>query len=360
MQALGIDRAFWTNRRVFVTGHTGFLGGWLCLWLSALGARVRGYALPPPTEPSFFEAVALGELVDSVIADIRDKTKLNAAMDAFAPEIVIHLAAQPLVRLAHAEPAETFDSNVMGTVNLLDAVRRCADVRAVVAVTSDKVYDNVEWDWGYRENDRLGAHEPYGASKACAELVIEAYRRSYFEDAEPGVGIATVRAGNIIGGGDWAGDRLVPDAVRSFVAGAPLHIRNPVSVRPWQHVLEPGRGIAMLAQRLHEDAAGWSGAWNFGPQEDDARPVSFIAEQMARLWGEGAKWRSDAVAGAQPYEARLLSVNSTKAAAQLAWRPRWSLERALAATVEWYRGHRDKADMRDLSLTQIQAFAGAN
>ena len=360
MQTVGLTGDLWADRRVLVTGHTGFLGGWLCLWLSRLNAKISGYALDPPTRPSLFDSVGLSNMVNSVIADIRDADRLRAALADAAPEIVIHLAAQPIVRLAHAEPADTFASNVMGTVNLLEAIRATPSVAGVIVITSDKVYDNVEWDWGYRENDRLGGREPYGASKACAELVVAAYRRSYFSGGGRIVGVATMRAGNIVGGGDWAEDRLIPDAMRAFEAGRALHIRNPRSVRPWQHVLEPARGILMLAERLLADPPAWSGAWNFGPLEHDSCPVSRIADTLARQWGDGATWINGASDGAEPYEARLLAVNSTKAAARLDWRPLWSLDRTLAATVEWYRAHAADADMRDFSMKQIAAYAGSN
>lgn len=356
MQTVGIDPAHWRGRRVFVTGHTGFFGGWLSLWLARLGAEVTGYALAPPTEPNFFDSVGLGGLVRSVVADIRDGERLGAEISAFAPQTVFHLAAQPLVRQARAAPVETFAVNVMGTVNLLDALRHGPALEAAIVVTTDKVYDNVEWHWGYRENDALGAREPYGGSKACAELVTDAYRRCYLDRA----GVATIRAGNIIGGGDWAEDRLIPDAMRAFSQAEPLHIRNPDAVRPWQHVLDPGCGILALAERVAAAPEEWSGAWNFGPPETDSRAVSDVVTSLAALWGDDAQWAATPRRDCAPYEARLLTVNSMKALASLGWRPRWSLERTLAATVEWYRAHIHGDDMHKMSMAQIAAYEGAN
>ncbi len=360
MQTDGIARSFWNGRRVFVTGHTGFLGGWLCAWLNALGAETAGFALAPPTRPSFFESAGIGDVVHSVIGDIRDAPALTREVCRFDPEIVIHLAAQPLVRRAHADPIETFSTNVMGTANLLQALRDAPSVTAAVIMTTDKVYENQEWLWGYREEDRLGGREPYGCSKACAEHVVDAFRMSYFADARPRTGIATVRAGNVIGGGDWAEDRLVPDSIRAFNAGETLHIRNPDAIRPWQHVLDPINGILMLAERLSADPDDWQGAWNLGPAEGDFHPVSEVADAMVRLWGDGARWTGGAGNGGAPYEARLLTLNPSKAAIKLGWRRRWPFERALAATVEWYKAHAAGANLHDLSWRQIAAFEGAN
>lgn len=346
-----IDTAFWQGRRVLVTGHSGFMGGWLSFWLHRLGAKVSGYALPPATNPNLFHALRLADCIDVTEADVRDLDSLRACVSQTRPEVVLHLAAQPLVRRAYAEPLETYATNVMGTVNLLEAVRSIEGVRVVVVVTSDKVYDNQEWSWGYRELDSLGGREPYGTSKACCELVMNAYRRSYLERA--GIGIATVRAGNVIGGGDWAEDRLIPDAVRAFWAGRALSIRNPKAIRPWQHVLEPIKGYLTLAQRLWEAPVEWSGAWNFGPQQDDARPVAWVIDQLITLWGQGAAWLPGEDGG-QPYEARLLSVDSAKARTLLGWRPVWRVEEALQHTVHWYRQHGQGADMTDLSHRQIE------
>ena len=360
-----IEPSFWKGRRVFVTGHTGFMGGWLCLWLDRLGAEIAGYALPPPAQPSLFDAAAIGERLCSVIADIRDLERLTAAMKDFAPEIVLHLAAQPLVGIAHNEPVETFSTNVMGTVNVLQAIRSTPSVKATLMVTTDKVYENQEWAWGYRECDPLGGHEPYGASKACAEIAVDAFRQSYFSDARE-IGVATIRAGNIIGGGDWARSRLIPDAIRAFSAGNPLNLRHPAATRPWQHVLDPLRGYLMLGQRLTEDPAQWSGPWNFGPAEDDAVPVSVIADELTRLWGEGAHWKCvaadtepDSIA-ATVKEAQLLVLSSSQAMKRLEWRPVWRIHRALSATVEWYKAHVAQQDMYDYSMQQISLVEGSN
>ena len=364
MQAVGINPDFWHGRRVFVTGHTGFMGGWLCLWLTRLGARVAGYSLAPPTRPNLFAALDLADDMDSMIGDVRDLELLSAAVSDFDPEIVLHLAAQPLVGQARKRPVETFDVNVMGTVNVLQAMRRASSVRAAVIVTTDKVYDNREWPWGYRETDQIGGREAYGASKACAELAVDAFRQSYFMpatgDAGPAVGIATARAGNIIGGGDWADDRLVPDAVRAFGANRPLVLRNPAALRPWQHVLDPLRGYLMLAERLHETPDSWQGAWNFGPAEGDATTVSMVADEMVRLWGGAARWEEENPDEPKPYEAGLLSLNGSKAAGALKWVPCWNITRALAATVEWYKAHLAQEDMRAFSLQQIAAVEGVN
>lgn len=351
----------WARRKVFVTGHTGFMGGWLSLWLADMGAEVTGYALPAPTEPSFFDATGLARRLRSEIADIRDLDTLAAAMGRAEPEYVFHLAAQPLVREAYRDPVTTFSTNVLGTVHLLEAVRRVKSVRAVVIVTSDKVYENREWVYGYRESDALGGREPYGASKAAAEIAVEAYRASYFgaagrsEDAPPGV--ATVRAGNVFGGGDFAAERLIPDAVRAFGQKTPLLIRHPDAVRPWQHVLEPIAGYLALAARLADDPAGFAGAWNFGPDEDDAKPVGQIADTLAALWGDGAAWRPANDAG--PYEAKLLAVTSAKARARLGWAPRWGLTRGLEETVTWYRAWMRDGRALEPSIEQIARFAEA-
>ncbi len=352
MQAFGVDTGFWNGRRVFLTGHTGFIGGWTARALARMGARVTGFALEPATEPNLFDALALDRDIVSVIGDIRDPVVLDAAIDDADPQIVIHLAAQPIVRAAHADPVGTFATNLMGTVNLLQAMRRCASLQAAVLFTTDKVYANREWVWGYREVDALGGREPYGASKACAEHAIDAYRHGYFPD----LGIATVRAGNVVGGGDWAADRLVPDAVRAFSAGRTLHIRNPDAVRPWQHVCEPVRGTLALAQRLAAEGPALAGAWNFGPDEGDGLSVAQIADCLAGAWGAGAAWRSERHAG--PYEARQLSISSAKARAELGWRPIWTAEQTLAHTIEWYRAFYSSGEVCGVTDAQLDAAVG--
>lgn len=360
MAGPGLNSSFWAGRRVFVTGQTGFMGGWLSANLARLGADVSGFALPPPTNPNLFTAARIESICRTAIGDVRDRNFLAAAMRDADPEVVFHLAAQPLVRRAHAEPVETYSTNVMGTVNLMDAARGLRSLKAIVVVTTDKVYENREWAWGYRETDAIGGREPYGNSKACAEFVINAYRHSYFDSGT--IGIATVRAGNIIGGGDWAADRLVPDAIRAFAANATLKIRNPASVRPFQHVLEPVRGMTMLAERLAADPGVWSRGWNFGPPEDDCREVGWMADRIATLWGPTARWRAEPSDG--PFEQRLLVLSSADARTQLRWRPAWDADAALARAVEWYRAFYDGQDVARLTRFHINqhdaAFAASD
>jgi CDP-glucose 4,6-dehydratase len=354
------DRRFWEGRRVFVTGHTGFKGSWLCLHLQSLGAKVAGYALAPPTDPSLYDLCRVGELVDSVEADIREAARLRREMSAADPEVVFHLAAQPLVRDSYQRPAETYEVNVLGTVNLLEAVRACPRVRSVVVVTTDKCYENREWVWGYRETDRLGGHDPYASSKACAELAAASWTASFFPAAEHsrhGVALATARSGNVIGGGDWAADRIVPDFVRAALAGRPLLVRAPRSVRPWQHVLDPLEGYLLLARRLHEDGPRFAGAWNFGPDERDIRSVEELVGKLAAAWGTGAGWEADT--GAHPHETALLKLDSSKARSLLGWRPRWDIDAAVGKVVEWSRSYRDGLDLRQICLDQIRAHEAA-
>lgn len=344
---------FWRGRRVLVTGHTGFKGSWLCLWLVSLGAEVHGYALSPPTDPSLFEVVKVGDLLaSSEIADVRDSEALCAAVSRVRPEVVFHLAAQPLVRYSYRAPVETYAVNVMGTVHLLEAVRRNDCVRAVVSVTTDKCYENREWPWGYRENEPLGGHDPYSSSKACAELVSAAYRDSFL--AASGVALATARAGNVIGGGDWAADRLLPDFLRALDAGKTLTIRSPGAIRPWQHVLEPLSGYLALAEALVASGTQAAEAWNFGPVDDDARPVGWILDRLSARVPE-LRWQCDA--SPQPHEANYLKLDSSKARARLGWAPRWRLDKALDMTVDWHRAWRHGSDMRAVSLAQIAEYA---
>ncbi|MGO9266248.1 MAG: CDP-glucose 4,6-dehydratase [Candidatus Binataceae bacterium] len=356
VEVTGIRPDFWRGRSVMVTGHTGFKGGWLVAWLLDMGARVTGLGLAPDTESSFFERCGLASRMASSIGDIRDSTVVRNAIDAAQPEIIFHLAAQSLVRRSYGHPLETFAVNVMGTAHVLDAVRFAPAVRAVVIITSDKCYENREWLWGYREHEPMGGHDPYSASKGCAELVAAAYRNSYFAtDASP-VGVATARAGNVIGGGDWAVDRLVPDAVRALASGAVLTVRNPRAVRPWQHVLEPVAGYLMLAERLYAEGSRWAGAWNFGPSDDAAAPVSVVAELMIKHWGKG-RWQHLAEADA-PHEAHYLKLDCAKARALLGWQPALALEEAIAMTVEWYRAAlaTKRNDLLELTRTQLRRY----
>jgi CDP-glucose 4,6-dehydratase len=347
-----VDRAFWSGRRVLLTGHTGFKGAWLALWLQSLGAHLMGFSDGVPTEPSLYDLARVGEAMQSVTADVRDPEALVRALDACEPEVVIHMAAQSLVRRSFSEPRETYETNVMGTVNVLDAVRRNAGVRVLVNVTSDKCYENREWEWGYRESEPMGGHDPYSNSKGCAELVTDAYRRSFFSDPD-GPRVASARAGNVIGGGDWAEDRLIPDIMRSALAGGMLHVRNPDAVRPWQHVLCPLSGYLLLAQALWESPE-FAAGWNFGPADEDARPVGWIVQRVATLWPGGLRVTHDE--GPHPHEARHLKLDSSRAKARLGWRPVWGLAEGLEAVVDWYRRLRDSADMRAVTLEQIEAF----
>jgi CDP-glucose 4,6-dehydratase len=350
------DPGFWAGRRVLVTGHTGFKGAWLSLWLGDLGASVAGYARDVPTDPSLYALAAVADDLEHVEGDVRDGDRLAGAVQRLRPEVVFHLAAQPFVRRSFREPVETYATNVMGTVHLLDAVRRAGDaVRAVVVVTSDKCYENREWVWGYREHEPMGGHDPYSNSKGAAELVTSAYRSSFFAGADA-TRIASARAGNVIGGGDWGEDRLIPDIARAALAGEPIRIRNPGSVRPWQHVLNPLSGYLTLAERLWDDPACARG-WNFGPPEADARPVRWIVDRVSAAWGEPLRWEIDP--GPHPHEATWLKLDSSLARASLGWAPRWELAEGLDRTVAWYRGHGAGEDMREATLAQIRAFAGA-
>lgn len=351
MENLVAQPSFWQGKRVLITGHTGFKGSWLALWLKILGAEVAGYALAPPTNPNLFDAARVVDGMASIIADIRDQERLNSVVAQYRPEIVFHLAAQALVRPSYEDPVGTYAANVMGTVNLLEAVRRNGCVRAVVSVTSDKCYENREWLWPYRENDPLGGHDPYSSSKACAELVTAAYRNSFFAQ---GPALASARAGNVIGGGDWARDRLVPDIMRAFLAGQPVVVRNSGAIRPWQHVLEPLNGYLLLAERLWQEGQAFAEAWNFGPLAEDARPVSWIVEQLSAGWGEGAGWDHDRTV--QPHEAGTLKLDSSKARARLGWRPKLALAGALDWVAAWYKAHGQGQDMRRVTELQIAEY----
>ncbi len=357
LEDMGVNSAFWRSKRVLLTGHTGFKGSWLSLWLQTLGADVVGYALASPSKPNLFEIAQVGVSMTSVEGDIRNLAHLQSVFAQHQPEIVIHMAAQPLVRRSYQNPVETYATNVMGTVHLLEAVRGTPSVRAVVNVTTDKCYENKEWLWGYRENESMGGYDPYSSSKGCAELVSAAYRASFFNAnayAQHGVALATARAGNVIGGGDWAADRLVPDILAAFEQGQQVRIRNPLATRPWQHVLEPLRGYLTLAAHLFEHGPSFAEAWNFGPTEGDAQPVGKLVEQMATLWGVGASWRIDTTE--QPHEANYLKLDISKARSLLGWHPALQLNKALALTIDWTQQRKAGADMRQFTLEQISAY----
>jgi CDP-glucose 4,6-dehydratase len=350
-----IHPAMWAGRRVLVTGHTGFKGGWLSLWLARMGAQVSGFALEPPTSPSLFEAARIDQVVRSTLADIRDPRAVEECVARARPEVVFHLAAQSLVRASYDDPVATFATNVMGTAHLLDALRRCGTVRAVVVITSDKCYENREWLWGYRESEAMGGHDPYSASKGCTELLVASWRRSFLDGASGAAHLASARAGNVIGGGDWAVDRLVPDMIRAFASGQPAVLRSPRSVRPWQHVLEPLAGYLMLAEQLLERGEVFAQGWNFGPGEDDTVTVAEVAAGLARHWGAGASVKVDPDA-ANLHEAALLKLDCSLARHRLRWRPRWPLDTALARVCEWHRAHLGGADVRAMCERQIDAW----
>lgn len=347
---------FWSGKRVFITGHTGFKGSWLAFWLKMLGAEVCGYALAPETQPNLFENLQLKREIKSVTGDICNLENFEKAFRDFQPEIVFHLAAQSLVRRSYRQPVDTYTTNVIGTVNILEAVRRTNFVKSVVVVTTDKVYENKEWRWAYRENERLGGFDPYSNSKACAELAVSAYRNSFFGEGQ--TLIATARAGNVIGGGDWSEDRLLPDVFRSLIFGEKLEIRNPHSIRPWQHALEPLAGYMKLAKKLYEGEKDFAESWNFGPSDEDSKPVGWVLEEIRKIWNEPVNWKI--AEGMQPHEARLLKLDSTKAKSELNWLPKLSLTEALFLTIEWYRNFRDEKDLRELTKNQINYYQDKN
>lgn len=347
-----VDSQFWQGKRVFLTGHTGFKGSWLSLWLKSMGATLRGVSLAPPTEPALFEIASVAVGMDHCIVDIRDFAAVNEQMSSFNPEIVIHMAAQPLVRLSYEQPISTYATNVLGTVHILEAARNCGSVKAILNVTTDKCYENREWEWGYRETDPMGGHDPYSSSKGCVELVSAAYRNSFLADA--GIGIATARAGNVIGGGDWAKDRLLPDILYSLERNKTITIRNPSAIRPWQHVLEPLSGYIKLAESLYNEGQLNAQAWNFGPYDNDARSVQWIVERMCEKWGRGASW--DLESREQLHEARFLKLDASKAREYLNWAPKWSIETALSKVIEWHQMWLDGEDMEALCRRQITQY----
>jgi len=348
---------FWQKKRVFLTGHTGFKGSWLSLWLQSVGAELTGFSLPPPSTPSLFEQARVADGMRSIIGDIRDSLSLREALLASRAEIVIHMAAQPLVRESYKNPSATYSTNVMGVVNLLEAVRAASTVRTVLNITTDKCYQNREWVWGYRENEAMGGYDPYSSSKGCAELATAAYRASFFNPsdyANHGIAVATARAGNVIGGGDWAKDRLIPDIIRSFTLGSQVLIRSPHATRPWQHVLEPLRGYLHLSEKLYTDGPKYSGAWNFGPNDSDAKTVAWVVAHLVDLWGEGASWRVDR--GLHPHEANFLKLDISKARSMLSWEPRLDINQALEWVVEWNKGRLNSLDAKELTFCQIQRY----
>jgi len=344
----------WRGRRVFLTGHTGFKGGWLALWLARRGAEIRGYALGPSTQPNLFTAASVATVLDDIRGDIRDYAKLESSMTEFAPEVVFHLAAQPILRRSYADPLGTYSTNVMGTAQVLEAVRKTSSVRAVVCITSDKCYENHEWVWPYRETDTLGGYDPYSSSKACAEIVCSAYRSSFFNLDEHRVALATARAGNVVGGGDWSEDRLIPDLIRGFQAGQPVPIRHPKAVRPWQHVLEPLHGYMLLAEKLLNAPSEFCTSFNFGPADEDAWPVERIATKLAEMWGAGATWIRDSVPGVHEHHALML--DTSKARSQFGWKPRMGIETNLEWTMKWYRDWQQGTDMNQETLAQIARY----
>lgn len=352
-KARKVDPDFWKGKKVFLTGHTGFKGSWFSIWLQAMGAKLKGYSLEEsPTSPALFKVANVADGMESEIGDIRDLDAIQKSIQSFNPDILIHMAAQPLVRLSYTNPVDTYSTNVMGTVNVLEAARKCSNLKAIVSVTTDKCYENKEWVWGYRENEPMGGHDPYSNSKGCAELVSAAYRNSFFSD-EATANLATARAGNVIGGGDWAKDRLIPDILKAFQEDKPVIIRNPLATRPWQHVLEPLSGYLMLAESLYKDT-GYDQAWNFGPRDQDCKPVGYILNKMVQVWGEGVSWEHDK--GTNPHEANLLKLDCSKAKAKLNWEPKWSVDDTLGKIVAWQKAWLQDTQMKPLCLKEIEDY----
>lgn len=348
-----VNSDFWRGKRVFLTGHTGFKGSWLSLWLSSMGASVKGYALEPDTDPAMFHVARVASVVESEIGDIRNLENLSKSMREFNPDILIHMAAQPLVRLSYAQPVETYSTNVMGTVHVLEAARKCPNLKAIVSVTTDKVYENQEWVWGYRENEPMGGYDPYSSSKGCAELVTAAFRRSFFSTSDAPA-LASARAGNVIGGGDWSADRLIPDAIKAFEKGESVVIRNPLATRPWQHVLEPLCGYLILAESLYQGGNKFAEAWNFGPEDRDCKSVEWILDELVTIWGEDSTWKLDQ--NPQPHEARFLKLDCSKAKSGLNWYPKWEISDVLQKIVNWQHHFRSGADMQSYCLNEIKTY----
>lgn len=343
---------FWHGKRVLLTGHTGFKGSWLSLWLQSLGSTLCGLAQNPPTEPALFKVAEVEKGMEHRVADIRDLVAVTTQIKEFQPEIIFHLAAQPLVRHSYRHPVETYSTNVMGTVNVLEAARHSGSVKALVNITTDKCYENREWFYGYREDAPMGGHDPYSNSKGCAELVTSAYRKSFLKDA--GIAVGSARAGNVIGGGDWASDRLIPDILHALENGESVMIRNPFAIRPWQYVLEPLSGYLLLAESLYQDGQTNAEGWNFGPNDEDARTVKWIVEYLCNNWGSDASWILQP--GDHPYESNFLKLDISKSYQRLGWAPRWGLEAALRSVTEWHKSWLDGKDMHAVCLAQIKQF----
>ncbi|MDA9657047.1 CDP-glucose 4,6-dehydratase [Flavobacteriaceae bacterium] len=360
MDKMGINKFFdnfFQNKKVLVTGHTGFKGSWLCIMLNKMGADVYGYALEPPTNPSLFKTAKIDELLTSYTGDIRDYKKLSDVVKTVQPELVIHMAAQPLVRESYINPIETYEVNVMGTVSMLEACRNVSSIKAIINVTTDKCYENKEWYWGYRENEAMGGYDPYSSSKGCSELVTASLRNSFYnlKDFENhGVTIASVRAGNVIGGGDWASDRLIPDFIRAISKGQKIMIRNPFAVRPWQHVLEPLTGYLLLAKKMIEKGPEYSGAWNFGSNDSDIQNVEWITKTICEIWGTGATYSTDV--NPQPYEANYLKLDCSKAKSELGWEPSWNINQTLKSIVDWNKAFIKGEDMRSVIENQTDSY----
>ena len=348
-----VNPEFWNGKRVFLTGHTGFKGSWLSLWLQQMGVIVKGYALEPNTSPNLFELAQVANHMESEIGDITNLSQIKDSMHTFNPDILIHMAAQPLVRLSYEEPVLTYATNVMGTVNVLEAARTCQNLKAIVSVTTDKCYENKEWTWGYRENEPMGGHDPYSSSKGCAELITSAYRNSFFNSDNSAV-IASARAGNVIGGGDWADDRLIPDILKSFEKKRPVIVRNPMATRPWQHVLEPLSGYLVLAEHLFTEGKSYAEAWNFGPKDEDCKPVSWILDRMVANWSDQANWELDK--NTNPHEAGYLKLDCSKAASKLNWQPKWNLDFTLGKIIKWHQRFLNASNIRVECLNEIEDY----
>lgn len=348
-----VNPEFWQGKRVFLTGHTGFKGSWLSLWLQQMGAIVKGYAIKPNTSPNLFELAEVAKNMESEMGDISNLSLIKDSMNSFNPDILIHMAAQPLVRLSYEEPVLTYATNVMGTVNVLEAARTCKNLKAIVSVTTDKCYENKEWVWGYRENEAMGGFDPYSSSKGCAELVTAAYRNSFF-NAENSPAIASARAGNVIGGGDWAEDRLIPDILKSFEKKSPVIVRNPMATRPWQHVLEPLSGYLVLAEHLFNEGKSFAEAWNFGPKDEDCKPVSWILDKMVANWDDYVSWELDK--NTNPHEAGYLKLDCSKAASKLNWQPKWNLDFTIGKIINWHKSYINGSNIQEECLKEIAEY----